>query len=165
MSIRLPRLWFSLAFATTLASCAAPSNTRDTAGSGGTAGVSGMPMGRLGHPIGTYLTITGVRAEWREEAKVGTGTLIVDAVDGRKLDAPTRVWIRNVRPLPARTRCTFSGYESGEWIGVPPEVLEATGARGPQAAWQFGRYFIVVSVEEPASLRAEFSAPLGETDR
>lgn len=44
-------------------------------------------------------------------------------------------------------------------------MLEATGARGPQAAWQFGRYFIVVSIEEPASLRAEFSSPLGEPDR
>ena len=121
-------------------------------------------MGRLGYPIGTFLTISGIRAELREEAKVGTGTLIVDNVGGKRLEAPMRVLIRNVGSLPSGTRCSFRGYETGEWIGVPDEVLEATGSRGPQALWQFYRYFIVVSVEEPAALRANFSSPLSPLD-
>jgi hypothetical protein len=113
-------------------------------------------MGRLGHPIGTYLTISGVRAEPREEGKVGTYTLIVDTVNGFVLDSPIRTPIDNVRALPSGTRCTFRGYESGRWIGVPREVLEATGSRGPQAVWQFFRFFIVVSVEEPPTLEADW---------
>jgi hypothetical protein len=113
-------------------------------------------MGRLGRPIGTYLTISGVRAEPREEGKVGTYTLIVDTVDGMRLDHPARVRIENVRILPSGTRCTFRGYESGKWIGVPREVLEATGSPGPQAVWQFARFFIVVLIDEPATLKADW---------
>ncbi len=161
MSARLLLLCSVPALAAAIASCSAPSATRDSAGPSGSGQASPVPMGRLGYPIGTFLTISGTRAELHE-AKVGAQTLHVDTVDGKRLDAPARVWIDNVGPRPGRTRCTFRGYESGRWIGVPAEVLEVTGARGPQAAWQFRPYFIVVSVEKPASLRANIRSPLGE---
>ena len=54
---------------------------------------SGIPRGRLGHPLGTYLTIEGVRAE---AGKVGTQTLVVDTINGQKVDEPVGIWIDNV---------------------------------------------------------------------
>jgi hypothetical protein len=106
------------------------------------------PMGRLGHVIGTYLTIEGVRAE---RGKVGVKTLLVDTVNGQKLAQPIGVWVDNVESLPESTRCVFKGYESARWIGIPPEVAEATGQLS-QAAWQLYRYFVVTAVVSPASV-------------
>lgn len=113
-----------------------------------------IPSGRLGHPLGTYLTIGGVRME---RGKVGTRTLLVDTVNGQKLAEPVGVWIDNVKHpgLPKETRCVIRGYESGEMIGVPFAVAEAENIPVPQAAWQFRRYFIMTSVVEPESLEKE----------
>ena len=113
------------------------------------------PSGRLGHPVGTYLTIEGVRAE---KGKVGVNTLVVDTVNGKKLDTPIGVWIENVAALPKDTRCTLRGYESGKMIGTPPAEFEAAREAGkditmPQAEWQFFRYFIVTSIIEPKDLK------------
>jgi hypothetical protein len=107
------------------------------------------PMGRLGHVIGTYLTIEGTRAE---RGKVGVKTLLVDTVNGQRLEHPTGIWVDNVKGLPESTRCVFKGYESARWIGMPPGVAEATGGQLPQAAWQLYRYFVVTSVVSPASV-------------
>jgi hypothetical protein len=104
-----------------------------------------VPMGRLGHPIGSYLTITGVRAE---RGKVGVKTLAVDSVNGRKLDRPITIWLDNIEALPGSTPCVVKGYESARWIGTPPEVVAATG-RVTQASWQLQRYFIVTTVVRP----------------
>ena len=113
---------------------------------------STLPAGRLGHPIGTYLRIEGVRAE---HGKVGNRSLLVERVGERSLSSPTEIWLDNL-PLPKDTRCVLRGYETGRWIGVPPEV-EAAGALEPQQAlWQFWRYFIVTSVEEPPALVEQF---------
>jgi hypothetical protein len=108
-----------------------------------------VPKGRLGHPLGTYLTIEGVRAE---AGKVGTRTLLVDTVNGKKLDRPIGIWIDNVAPLPKGERCILRGYESGKMIGVPDEVARAENLPLPQAAWQFFRYFIMTSVVQPEGL-------------
>ena len=107
------------------------------------------PVGRLGYRIGTYVTIEGVRAE---RGKVGVHTLLVDKVSGYKLDEPVGIWVENVE-LPAGKRCVLKGYETGRWIGVPGEVLHATGAPAPQAAWQFQFYFLATSVEQPKALK------------
>ena len=109
------------------------------------------PTGQLGYRIGTYLTIEGVRAE---EGKVGVRTLLVDTISGHKLETPVRLWIDNV-DLPKEQRCVLKGYESGRWIGVPYEVLKATGQEPPQAAWQFHFHFVVTSVEQPKELPFE----------
>ncbi len=108
-----------------------------------------IPTGLLGKPIGTYLTIEGVRAE---EGKVGVNTLLVDTLNGKKLERPVAVWIDNVE-LPGKARYILKGYESGKWIGTPPGVLKAIGGPGQQAAWQFSRYFVATSVEAPGSLK------------
>ncbi|MHC4406997.1 MAG: hypothetical protein ACYTG0_45875 [Planctomycetota bacterium] len=110
---------------------------------------SGIPKGRLGHPLGTYLKIEGVRAE---AGKVGTQTLLVDTVNGNKLDQPIGIWIENVPALPKGERCIIRGYESGKMIGIPYEVAKAENLPIPQAAWQFYRYFIMTSVVQPEGL-------------
>ena len=110
--------------------------------------------GRLGHPLGTYLTIEGVRDE---SGKVGNYTLLVDTVNDQKLIKPIGVPISNIHRagLPKNTRCVIRGYESGQMIGVPFNVAKAEQLDIPQAGWQFYRYFIVTSVLKPESLLFE----------
>ena len=108
-----------------------------------------LRSGRLGHPLGTYVTIEGVRAE---RGKVGVKTLTVDRINGQDTFPPIRIWIENVEELPEGTRCTLNGYESGKMIGLPKEVAEAENIPIPQATWQFYRYFLVTSVVEPKGL-------------
>ena len=112
----------------------------------------GAPAGRLGHPLGTYLQIEGVRLE---KGKSGDQSLLVDRVGDREISPPVGVWIENVA-LPPDVRCVLRGYESGRWIGIPDEVLAAEGLGRPQAVWQFSRRFIATSVQAPQSLVDQF---------
>lgn len=110
-----------------------------------------VPLGKLGLPLGKYLTVEG------EAAKPGlkvnpTCTLVVDTVNGKRLKEPVDIWIDNVTALPQGERCVIKGYESGRMIGVPPEVAEAENIPVPQAAWQFHRYFIMTSSVQPKNL-------------
>jgi len=107
--------------------------------------------GRLGHPIGAYLTIEGSVARM-VKGGARAGMLWVDTVNGERLESPICIRIDNVRALPMDVRCTFKGYESGRWIGVPRQVLEAEDRPGPQAAWQFQRYFVVTKVLSPEGI-------------
>src|SRR5262249_41414187 len=108
----------------------------------------------LGYQLGKYLTIEGVRAE---EGKVGSRTLLVDTVSGKKLDKPVAVWVNNL-DLPAKQRCVLKGYETGKMIGTPPAVLEAAKEQGGknvearQAVWQWYPYFVALIVVEPKGL-------------
>ena len=112
-----------------------------------------LPDGWLGHPIGTFLEIEGVRAE---QGKVDDHTLLVDRIGGSPLSPPTAISIDNLASLPRGARCALRGYETGRWIGVPPSV-EASGEVEPQQAmWQFYRTFIATSVQEPPSLVEQF---------
>lgn len=111
----------------------------------------GIPKGRLAHPLGTYLKIEGVRAE---SGKVGSQTLLVDTINGNKLDQPIGIWIDNVSSLPKGERCIIKGYETGTMIGTPPAVIQAAREAGrdialPQAGWQFYRFFIMISSVQP----------------
>ncbi len=117
-------------------------------------GSDAIHAGRLGYPLGTYLTIEGVRME---EGKVGTRTLLVDTINGQKLTEPIGVWIDNVKDpgLPRGTRCVVRGYESGRMIGLPDAVAKAENLPVPQAKWQFRKYFIMTSVIEPKTLEKE----------
>ncbi|MDY0169578.1 MAG: hypothetical protein RBS80_23755 [Thermoguttaceae bacterium] len=117
-----------------------------------------IPNGRLGHRLGTYLTIEGIRAA---KGKVGVNTLIVDTVNGKKLDTPMGVWVENVDSLPKDSRCILHGYESGKMIGVPFEVAKKENMPLPQPRWQFFRYFVVTSVVEPIDLKTK--SPLQPT--
>src|SRR5881628_3830354 len=86
-------------------------------------GTQDVPNGRLGHPLGTYLTIEGVRVE--EDARSGARTLRVDTVNGKKLDKLMDIVIENVAPLPQGTRCILRGCETATMVGTPPAVIEA----------------------------------------
>jgi hypothetical protein len=107
------------------------------------------PVGCLGYPIGSYLTIEGVR---EEKDKGGIQTLLVDTISGYKLEEPVGIWIENVE-LPPGERCVLKGYETGRWIGTPKEVLRATGAPAGQAVWKFQFYFLAKSIDQPKSLK------------
>ena len=119
----------------------------------GLAQAQDIPDGGLGHPLGTYLTIEGVRAEqlmWGFPMRV-------DTVNGKKLEKQIEVWVSNV-DLPKDARCILRGYETGSMIGTPPAVIEAAKEDGkdvtlPQVGWQFQRVFIVLSVVEPKDLK------------
>jgi hypothetical protein len=113
-----------------------------------------VPMGKLGHPIGTYLKIEGVRAEG---FKVGVNTLAVDKINGKTLDEPIGVWVENVDALLKGERCVLVGYESGKWIGSPPDVIKSLGNVAlAQAPWHFYRFFLVISADEPRELKEKF---------
>jgi hypothetical protein len=114
-----------------------------------------VPAGRLGHPLGTYLRIEGIRIEG---PKYAGRTLLVDALNGKKLETPIDIAIENVDSLPKDTRCILRGYEMGQMVGTPPAVEQAAKEEGkdisqPQAGWKFYRYFIVTSVVEPKDLK------------
>lgn len=114
--------------------------------------VSTLPMGHLGRPIGSFLRIEGVRAE---TGKVGDHNLLVDHVDGAALAQPIELWVENLA-FERGERCAISGYETGRWIGLPHEVASAEHLPLTQAGWQFQRYFLVTSVQAPASLASRF---------
>lgn len=116
-----------------------------------------VPMGLLGHRIGTYLEIEGTRLE---RGKVGHQTLLVDRVGNSRLDRPVGIWIENL-PLPTGVRCVVRGYETGRWIGLPPEVERAESMPPRQAGWQFQRFFVPTSVLAPPSLVEQFRAAGG----
>lgn len=125
-----------------------------------------QPGGILSDQLGVYRTIEGFRVEG---GKVETGTLLVDTVDGKKLDKPISLVVRgavvvdhNLQPaglsLPAKQRCILKGFESGEMIGIPPAVSAAAEEQGwkdvpiSQATWRWRPYFAALVVVEPKGL-------------
>ena len=113
-----------------------------------------VPMGKLGYPIGTFLRIEGIRAE---SGKVGANSLTVEKVNGIMLAKPPCIWVANIDSLPKGQRCVLTGYESGKWIGTPPDVIKNLGGVAvSQAPWHFYRFFLVISAEEPKELREKF---------
>lgn len=122
-----------------------------------------QPGGYFGD-LGKYLTIEGVRAEG---AKVETGTLLVDTVNGKKLNQPISIVVRaqafnatrfdlpTTFVLPPRQRCVLKGFESGGMIGVPSAVQDASRELGRNevpmspVAWQWRPYFVALIVVEP----------------
>ena len=125
-----------------------------------------QPGGILSDQLGVYRTIEGIRSDG---GKVEIGTLLVDTVDGQKLDKPIPLLIRgavvvdhNLQPavlrLPAKHRCILKGFESGEMIGVPPAVSAAAEEQGwkevpmSPVQWEWRPYFVALVVVEPKSL-------------
>jgi len=113
-----------------------------------------MPMGHLGYPLGTYLTIEGVTTNL-DKARTQIEALIVDKINETKLITPTGIWISNIGSfglLPKGERCVLKGYESGQMIGVPDEVAKTENLPPNQACWQFYKYFIITSIVQPKIL-------------
>ncbi|HEY2838174.1 MAG TPA: hypothetical protein VGJ26_03445, partial [Pirellulales bacterium] len=116
--------------------------------------------------LGEYLTIEGVKDEG---GKVEYGSLVVDTVNGKKLDKPISIMVtgayiadHNLRPasldLSAKQRCVFKGFESGSMIGVPPAILAAAKEQGwketpmSPVGWQWRPHFVALIVVEPKEL-------------
>ncbi len=123
-----------------------------------------VPLGKLGLPLGTYLTVEGHAA--KAGFKVNpTSTLVVDTVNGKRLEQPVAVVLEDLdmnHPLPQHGRVVIKGYESGKMIGTPPGAIEAAKEAGkdiglPQAGWQFYRFFVLTSWVHPK--RAEDQKP------
>ena len=110
-----------------------------------------VPVGRLGYPLGSYLTIEGVRLS---EGKGTKQCLVVDTVSGHKLAKPVPIYFRF--SLPEGARCVFKGYETGEWSGSAPEEVLRLAPRDElfsQAVWGFQNRFVVVAVVQPADFK------------
>lgn len=123
------------------------------------------PGGQLSDHLGTYHTIEGTRMR-PGSMKLEANTLVVDTVDGKKLDKPLYVYVRHVE-LPADERCVLKGYELGEMIGRPPAEYAAAKERGQDPAelakrdatiWRWRPYFVVLIAAEPRALEVHESA-------
>lgn len=112
----------------------------------------GAPMGLLGARLGTYLRLQGVRDQ---QGKVGPRSFLVQEVGDVVLPEPVSIWVENLE-LPIGVRCVLSGYETGRWIGLPPEVQRAEGMAPTQAGWQFQHSFLATSVQAPPELVDRF---------
>ena len=118
----------------------------------------GVPMGNLRFPVGSYLTIEGVR---QDGFKTGVRTLRVDTVNGIKLSEPVVIGVDNIDSLPESTRCILKGYETLTMAGSPPAYSDAAKEAGqkepglPQAGWQIYFYFVTTSVVSPSELKVE----------
>jgi aldose 1-epimerase len=115
-----------------------------------------LPVGMLGFPVGSYLTIEGTRTDGM---KTGERTLLVDTVNGVKLAEPFGIWIENIDSLPYG-RCVLKGYETLRMIGPPPAYFAAAKEAGredttttPQAGWQVDWYFVATSVVSPDGVK------------
>ena len=74
-----------------------------------------QPGGNLSNNLGTYLTIEGVLYDCN--GKVESNSIVVDTVNGKRLEEPVLILIKNVR-LPGKERCVLKGNELGAMIGA-----------------------------------------------
>ena len=81
--------------------------------------------------------------------KVESNSLVVDTVNGKRLEEPVLILIKNVR-LPGKERCVLKGYELGAMIGSPPALRETAEEQGEKykeqsaAAWRWRPFFVVM---------------------
>jgi RNA polymerase sigma factor (sigma-70 family) len=122
-----------------------------------------QPGGVLGDWLGQYLAIEGIRPE---RGKIEAGALLVDTVNGKKLDKPVSIVIRTfgypagIFETTPKQRYVLKGYELGEMVGTPPAVISAAeeqgwknvGGRVNQAVWHWRSYFVVLVVVEPKGI-------------
>lgn len=127
-----------------------------------------QPTGYLG-TLGTYHTIEGVLYEGG--GKVESNTLVVENVDGKRLDKPIHLLVKNTR-IPSKVRCVLKGYELGEMIGRPPAEYDLTKELGGDAdelakrdatPWRWRPFFVPLIATEPKGL--EVSTKWGITKR
>jgi hypothetical protein len=120
--------------------------------------IGDVPICSLGFPVGSYLTIEGVRVDGM---KAGDRSLRVDTVNGIALSEPVAIWVENIEPLPINTRCVLKGYETLTMVGTPPayeDAVKEAGQTSPgrrQAGWQISSHFVATSVVSPNALKVE----------
>ena len=113
-----------------------------------------IPDGRLGFPLGTYLTISGRTPDGGRMKVNTTTTLMVEQVNGQAGEKPVSIVVENLGRFyfPSNTTITIRGYETGRMIGVPNEVATKESIPIPQAVWQFHRTFVFTSSVDPLTL-------------
>ena len=110
-----------------------------------------QPEGKLGYPLGSYLTIEGTRPT---DGKGTKQCLLVDTVSGHKLAEPVLMYFRFF--LPEGGRCVFKGYETGEWGGSAPAEVLSLAPRDElfsQSPWMFHNRFVITTVVQPADFK------------
>lgn len=112
-----------------------------------------MPIGRLGFPLGTYLTIEGrhaPKAEPGRASKASRNCLLIDRVNEKPVEPPIGVVFDNLDVTKMKAdRFILKGYETGHPIGIPDGIPEYEDKPRPQAAWHFREYFWVTTVVKP----------------
>lgn len=89
--------------------------------------------------------------------KVESNSLVVDMVNGKRLEKSVLILVRNVL-LPVKERCILKGFELGEMIGSPPALRDAAEEQGDEyeerssAAWRWRPYFVVLIAAKPDGL-------------
>ncbi len=116
-----------------------------------------VPIGRLGHQFGTYVTVEGIGAEGGLK---GARTLMIEKVNGVKQAVPIRMWVENI-DLPRGQKVVIKGYEMLKLIGMPPAYHAHEKEMGlplteeEQAAWQTYCSFVALRVIEPTGLKIQ----------
>ena len=113
-------------------------------------------IGDLNKPLGTYLTIEGVRPE---RGGMRNNPLEVDTIDGKKLDKPVIVDVRGTQQLPKEGRIVLRGYETGAMAGIPLDPLvKYDNDNLPQAIYHFALMFTATEIKQPATLERDHSS-------
>ena len=105
-----------------------------------------IPIGSLGHSLGSTLTIEGI------VERTLVPSLRVDRVNGRKLPEMVRIPV-DAPSLTADRRYILKGYETVRMIGLAPAAVAVAKEAGKpvpavQAAWSLQLEFVVLSVVE-----------------
>ena len=89
-------------------------------------------IGELGAPLGTYMTVEGVRVP--DPSKADELLIQVDTVNGKKRDIPLTIAVRGMDRPVMGAHCVLRGYEWGGMEGVPTDpqnpVIVATKSVG-----------------------------------
>ena len=122
-------------------------------------GSGGTPIGTLNYPIGSYLTIEGVKAKQDPMVMANQDLCRVERVNGSKLSQPVTIKIDEARGWSNGIPFVFKGYETFRMFGTPPaEYFAAREAGnkdfiGTQEIWRLEFYFVVTSVVAPKEER------------
>ena len=118
--------------------------------------IPNVPNGKLGFPLGTYLTIEGMRPK---QGFFSSMRIVVEKVNGKVLNKPVSIIIPNViKPwLPENEIIILNGFETGRMVGVPPAILKINNGLDPLdrafTDWHFQNEFVITSSVKPNSIK------------
>jgi hypothetical protein len=105
-------------------------------------------VGKLGNRIGEFVTVEGgVPAEML----MMDSPVMIDTVDGKKLDKPVLITVRGTKGLTRGSRVAFRGYENCGMTGMAVDPQRPSD-RMPQQLFGFDSWFEATSTIEPAGV-------------
>jgi len=116
---------------------------------------SGVPIGTLGFPIGSYLTIEGIKAKQDPMIMQNQDFCLVEKVNGSRLAKPVTIEIETANGWSNGVPFVFKGGEYFRMVGTPPAEEAAAMEAGrkdfmsSQSIWHLQFYFRVTSVVAP----------------